>query len=301
MASRRIGGSGDNIRRRLRFAAALASLALAAPLGAYESATHQKLTFLAAKQLNRCLEESDLPKMHALQVRVIAKENANLADRNIFLRMIRWNYYDRGGADKELLWVIDTRLHEHFDRQVQRLSQSAAPTAAYRRAGRILNYVQEVTSPAHAVPVFTARWWRLGFRDRFDSYRVDQARLAAAVERSCRYVLASPADYHSILQQTAEDTLIAVQAPMFGLPATWEAFWTPHEDAGKFGEYGKAGNNFGRDVSFPCGDGERCVLLREDPLFEDFALQRHITAVVASMRVLLTLQRRRPSATGAGD
>ncbi len=300
MASRRIDGNGGNTRRRLCLAAAAASLALAGPLGAYESATHQKLTFVAAKQLNRCLEESDLPKMRPLQLRVIIKENANLADRNIFLRMIRWNYYDRGGdVGKKLLWVVDTRFHEHFDRQVQRLSQDAAPTAAYRRAGRILNYVQEVTSPAHAVPVYTARWWRLGFRDRFDGYRVDQARLAAAVERSCRYVLASPADYHSILRQTAEDTLTAVQAPMFGLPTTWEAFWTPHEDAGKFGEYGPAGNNFGRDVSFRCGDAERCVLLREDPLYQDFALQRHITAVVASMRVLLTVQRR-PPAPGAG-
>ena len=300
MASTGIGVRRVSFRWRLRLNIALVGLALAAPLHAYESAIHQTLTFLAAKQLNRCLDESDVPKMHALQVRVIAKENANLADSNPFLRMIRWSYYDRsGGHDKELLWVIDTRLHEHFDRQVQRLGQDTTPNATYRRAGRILSYVQEVTSPAHAVPVYTTRWWRLGLRDRFDGYRVDQARLAAAVEKSCRHVLAGPSDYHSILRQTAENTLTAVQAPMFGLPATWEAFWRLHEDAGKFGEYGPAGNNFGRDTSFRCGEGERCVLLREDPLYQDFALQRHITAVVASMRVLLTLQKRRPPVPGA--
>ncbi len=265
---------------------------LAASVVAYESAIHQKLTFLAAKQLNRCLVDSGVPAMNALQVRMVAKANARQAEANLFVRIVRWSYYDRSGVeDRELLWVVDTRMHEHFNQQVSRLADAAAD--AYRHVGRILNHVQDVTSPAHAVPVYTGRWWRLSWRDRFDSFSIDQAQVAAAVEKSCTYLLANPASYHRVLQDAAEDTLTAVSAPVFGLPTTWEAFWTLNDDPGKFGEYGPAGNNFGRDASFPCGGGERCVLLREDPLFRDFALQRHITAVVASMRVLLTLQRQR--------
>ena len=272
---------------------------LAASAAAYESAIHQKLTFLAAKQLNRCLAETGGPGVNALQVRIIAKANARQAEANFFVRSRRWSYYDRsGGGDRELLWVVDTRMHEHFDQQVSRLAAADNPADAYRHAGRILNYVQDVTSPAHAVPVFAGRWWRLSWRDRFDSFRIDQAQVAASVESSCPYVLSNPADHHGILKDAAEDTLTAVLSPMFGLPATWEAFWTLNDNPGKFGEYGPAGNNFGRNARFPCGGGERCVLLREDPLFRDFALQRHITAVVASMRTLLTLQQQRIPALG---
>lgn len=280
--------------------AAIASV-LAGSGFAYESAIHQKLTFLAAKQLNRCLADSDIPSVNALQVRIIAKANARQAEANFFVRLFRWSYYDRSGVgDRDVLWVIDTRFHEHFNQQVRLLADKTNPNAVYNSIGRILNYVQEVTSPAQAAPVYTARWWRLSFKDKFNNFPVDQAKVAAAAEKSCPYVLANPGDYYSILKQTADDTLTAVQAPMFGLPTSWEAFWTLNEDAGKFGEYGPAGNNFGRRTRFRCGGGRNCELLREDPLYRDFALQRHISAVMGSMRVMLVLQRQRSTAPMSG-
>ena len=283
-------------RRRLPAWLAVAGLAcvLAAAVAAYESPIHQKLTFLAAKQLNRCLAGRTIPPVNALQVRMIARANARQADTNLFVRMIRWNYYDRSGVgDRDILWVIDTRFHEHFDQQVHGLAEARGDAEAFPYVGRILNYVQDVTSPAHAAPVYTARWWRLGLKDRFDGFAIDEDRVAAAVRDSCAHALAGTADYDGVLRETAEDTLTAIEAPMFGLPATWEAFWTLNENPGKFGEYGPAGNNFGRNASFRCGGQGRCVLLSEDPLYQDFALQRHISAVVASMRVMLILQRQR--------
>ena len=282
-------------RRRLPTRLALASLvwALAAGAAAYESPIHQKLTFLAAKQLNRCLAGRTIPPVNALQVRMIARANARQAETNILVRMTRWNYYDRSGVgDRDILWVIDTRFHEHFDRQVRELA-TLGGAEAFPYVGRILNYVQDVTSPAHAAPVYTARWWRLGLRDRFDGFPIDEDRVAAAVRGSCTHVLAGAADYAGVLRETAEDTLTAIEAPMFGLPASWEMFWTLNENPGKFGEYGPAGNNFGRNANFRCGDQGRCALLSEDPLYRDFAVQRHIGAVVASMRVMLILQRQR--------
>ena len=270
------------------------ALALGAGSAAYESPIHQKLTFLAAKQLNRCLAGRVIPPVNALQVRMIARANARQADTNIFVRMFRWNYYDRSGVgDRDILWVIDTRFHEHFDQQVRELAAAGGGAEAFPYVGRVLNYVQDVTSPAHAAPVYTARWWRLGLKDRFDGFPIDEDRVAAAVRSSCAHVLASTAGYEDVLRQTAEDTLTAIEAPMFGLPASWEAFWTLNENVGKFGEYGPAGNNFGRNASFRCGDQGRCILLSEDPLYQEFALQRHIGAVVASMRVMLILQRQR--------
>ncbi len=283
-------------RRRPTARLAVASLALALASGpaAYESPIHQKLTFLAAKQLNRCLADRATPPVNALQVRMIARANARQAETNAFVRMVRWNYYDRSGVgDRDLLWVIDTRFHEHFKAQARALATADDDAAAFPHLGRIVNYVQDVTSPARAVPVYTARWWRLSLKDRFGGFPIDEDQVAAAVRGSCARVLADTADYGNVLRETAEDTLTAIKAPMFGLPASWEAFWTLNEDPGKFGEYGPAGNNFGRNTRFRCGAQNQCVLLSEDPLYKDFALQRHISAVVASMRVMLILQRQR--------
>ena len=258
---------------------------------AYESAIHQKLTFIAAKQLNRCLAGQEVPGLNALQVRIIAKANTRQADANLFVRMFRWNYYDRSGVgDRDILWVIDTRFHEHFDEVVERINATREANVRYRDLGRVLGYVQDVTSPPHAVPVYATRWWRLALTDRFDRYPVDEEGVDALVAKSCDDVMRPVRDYHGVLEEAARDTLAAVRRTIDGLPVSWEVFWKPHENPGRFGSYGPAGNNFGRGARFPCGHTEKCVLLDDDPLYADFALRRHTTAVVASMRAILLAQ-----------
>ena len=82
-------------RPTFALAFALAAFALAMTLApaasAYESRTHQRLTFLAAKQLNRCLAENSIPHLSPLQVRAIANSNAGLADSNFVARLFRWS------------------------------------------------------------------------------------------------------------------------------------------------------------------------------------------------------------------
>ena len=41
----------------------------------------------------------------------------------------------------------------------------------YSDLGYITNYLQNMTSPAHVVPVYFTRWWRLSFSDRFEVIR----------------------------------------------------------------------------------------------------------------------------------
>ena len=271
----------------------------AGPARGYEPEIHQKLTFVAAKQLNRCVARSGVPGMNALQVRIAAKANTRQADANLFVRMFRWNYYDRSGVgDRDLLWVIDTRFHEHFDQVVERIGATEQANARYRELGRIVGYVQDVTSPPHAVPVYATRWWRLTLKDRFDRYPVDEDAVSERVEGRCADVLQPAPDFHAVLAEAALDTLAAVQQPVTGLPVTWEVFWRANEDPGKFGSYGPAGNNFGRAARFPCGQAERCVLLDDDPLYAEFAVRRHAAAVVASMRAMMIAQRLRQEASG---
>ena len=144
-----------------------------------------------------------------------------------------------------MLWLIETRLHEHFDEVVERIAQPKDEVAFYRDMGRIVNYVQTVTSPAHAVPVFTGRWWRFSVSDRFNDYPVDADAVSEAVAQRCNALLARPDSYAGVLRETADATLTAIARPIDGLPATWEAFWRPDRRAGNFGDYGRAGNNFG--------------------------------------------------------
>lgn len=285
-------------RARVR---ALFSLPLAAVLWllivgqsafAYEGQHHQQLTFLAAKQFNHCVAESAIPMLTALQVRYIARSNVGLAESNFFVRMFRWGYYDREDqSEHSLLWLIDTRFHEHFNEILERLGRARDPVQIYRDLGRILGYVQSVTSPAHAVPVYTARFWRLSFSDRFDNYPVDEASLEAALGDDCSFLEQWYDSYEDILRASATNTLAAVTAPIAGMPVSWEAFWTLGEETGDFGEYGPAGNSFGRSTSFRCGGGQRCVLLNDDPLYAEFALQRHLQAIRSSLAAMQLMQR----------
>ena len=256
---------------------------------AYEGRLHQQLTFIAAKQFNYCVANTGVPRLTPLEVRYIAKTNVSQAERNLFSRMFNWRYYDPGQeAEKNLLWAFDTRFHEHFNEVQARLDSADDTRKRYSNLGRLISYIQVVSSPAHSVPVYTARFWRFSLADKFDAFPVDEAALSKQL--GCEFLHAALPDYQSVVRAVATDTLAAVSSPITGLPTSWEAFWVPARAPGSFGDYGPAGNNFGRKTEFRCDGDERCVLLRNDPLYAEFARQRHIAAVNGTMSAMLIMQ-----------
>ena len=282
---------------------ALACVMAAAPAAAYEGSLHQELTFIAAKHFNNCAGHAALPRLTPLQVRYIAKANVRQTEANIFRRMTRWNYYDREEQrPRSMLWFIQTRMHQHFNRLVAELDAAEALADRYSGLGRIVNYVQDMTSPAHVVPVFTARWWRWDISDRFDRYPVDADAVSAAGGDDCTDLEANAGDWDALLSATAERTLSAVREQIPGLPVSWQVFWRIG-DPGGFGGYGGAGNNFGRPAEFDCGGrsrAERCVLLERDPLYEAFAADRHLDAVRATITAMWMLQHGLPELSSMG-
>ena len=266
---------------------------LAPRVWSYSPEIHQQLTFIAARQFNRCVQDSGpLQRLSALDTRYIVKANVSQADNNMFVRMFRWNYYNRADqTNRSSWWLVETRFHGHFTELMQDLSASD-PKRQLRTLGRMLTYIQKVSSPPHAVPVFTGRWWRFSMSDRFNRYPVDADAVEAAVASACDQLARTDDAFDQLLVDTADATLAAVKSPIAGFPATWESYWQPAEDADDFGEYGRAGNNFGERTEFRC-NGERCLLLKDDPLYGEFALQRHVAAVVASMRAMAVMQRLR--------
>ena len=257
-----------------------------ASAAAYEGRAHQQLTFIAAMQFNRCVSDLDVPRLTALQVRYVAR-----AEWRFSRKVARWPYYDgRDAGRNRLLWFIQTRLHEHFDAAVAKLAVADDLSSKYANLGVIVNLIQDMTSPAHVVPVFTTRWWRFSFADRYNTYDIDERAVEEAIGDYCIPLEGVDETFAEVLHGTAENTRAAVRAPMLGMPATWEAMWEFGEP-GEFGEYGVAGNNFGRPTRFDCGQDERCVLLKDDPLYAAFALERHLVAVRATMAAMLLAQR----------
>ena len=91
-------------------------------------------------------------------------------------------------------------------------------------SGRVVFYVQEVTSPARVVPVYTSRWWRFSVGDRFDDHPVDEARVQTLLDGACQDRL-EDLDLYGLLSATADQTLGAVDSSIPGMPITWQAFW----------------------------------------------------------------------------
>ena len=308
------GGRRFDAKAAMRGAGTIAGLALALALSlavstrdahAYDGAVHQHLTFIAARQYNRCVADTQLARLTPLQMRYVAKANANRADRAWWKRLFRWNYYDRSEqSPRAVLWLIETRIHDTYEDTLRRLKNARDLSRRFTNLGRIVNHLQDATTPAHVVPIFTTRFWRFSFSDRFNAYPVDEEALIHALGDDCTAVRGLDGKFERLLMETAERTLASIQDPIHGMPATWEAFWKLDKDDDDFGSYGNAGNHFGREAAFPCAEngatanpntprrkrGRDCVLLKDDPIYAEYAAARHLDAVKATMAAVSIMQ-----------
>ena len=294
-----LGRKPDRMRAlRVLFGGPLAPawlLAVFVPSGAlaYEGHIHQQLTFIAARHYNQCAEGTSLALLTPLQVRYIAKANANQAEQPWWQRLFRWNYYDRSEQSAgRVLWLLETRMHGSFRDTLARLDSAQDLGRRFTSLGRVVGHVQDATTPSFVAPIFTTRWWRFNIGDRFASFPVNGKALSAP--DLCSAVRGADGTFEVLLAVTAERTLASIREPIRGMPATWEVFWEFDKDADDFGSYGAAGNNFGRQTTFRCPGEKRrdCVLLAGDPLYYEYAEARHLDAVRATVSALALMQRR---------
>lgn len=258
----------------------------------YESSIHQQITFLAAKQYSKCAEsDKEMYQPSALDVRYLVRANVAQADAGFFSRSFRWNYYNQTGEEgREFLWVIETRLHQHYRNLLVDVDSEKPVEERLRSLGKVLSYLQDVTSPSRVVPVYTGRWWRFSFSDRFDRFPMNIGAVEARLDGSCSKITLRKDSFSSLLAETADQTIEAIKTKIDGYPVSWEAFWSFARNQGDFGEYGPAGNQFGKRSAFNCGEEEQCLLLEGDPLYQEFALERHVQAVEVTMQVLMMMQ-----------
>ena len=186
--------------------------------------------------------------------------------------------------------MFDTRFNSRFVAISDQLLNASEKRDRLEGFGEVLSFLQDVSTPSRVVPVFTGRWWAFSLHDRFDRYSIDESRLEKEIGGLCQEVAEKLSHFDGkdkqlsltiLLGQTARNTMAAVNSEIVGLPASWTSFWRPSaKDPGRaFGEYGVAGNEFGNRVEFRCGTEEdpkmRCLLLKDDPLYQEFAFERH--------------------------
>lgn len=264
---------------------------------AYPGEVHQQLSFLAARQFNRCVEGTDIPPLTTLNVRYAARASNAEANTGFWRRTLRWQFYDRAHrtqGNKRLMWFVETRMHERFNETVGALSRGQEPADRYSKLGRLINHIQDVTSPVIVVPIYYERFWALSLRDRFSEFPLTLDEHRGHLDELCAPLLNTPRDYSfdELLTETADRTIAATRSSIQDLGTTWQVFWREAND-GAFGDYGVVGNSFGIETTFPCGRKE-CRLLRRDPLYFEFAQDRHKDAVLATMRAFLLVQRPNP-------
>ncbi len=268
-------------------------LLMAGTAQGHNDGIHQRLTFMAARLFNRCVEGTEVPMLKPLEVRYIVKANLREQNRNFFARITRWHFYDEKQTQRRVVWFIETRLHERFNDRLLEIDAAESSAEEYSALGSLINFIQGVTSPVQVVPIFHPRWWRFGASDKFNHFEVDADGVERLLDTSCARVLTTKEeDLLDLLISTANATLDAVRAEIPGMNATWQVFWREDPADGDFGRYGVVGNSFGREVRFRCGE-ERCQLLAGDPIYREFADQRHAQAVLSTMKAMLIMQRRR--------
>ncbi len=272
----------------------LSLLLLAQAAWCYEGETHQRMTFVAARQFNLCAPDAHLPVLTPLQVRYIARSSVKEAKSRI-VRTFRWGYYEREAEkSKQFLWLLQTRVHKRFERLTAKALEADELLDYYSVIGQLMTHLQDMSVPVYVVPIYFTRFWRLSLRDRLSVYPIDTEVLTEGLESiACDALLAPVSAPSELVSSLAEETINAIAQPIPGqAPATWEAFWRFGRE-GRFGRYGPAGNRFGERTDFQCGE-QTCVFLADDPLYRDFAYLRHLDALRSSLRLMQWAQQQQP-------
>lgn len=182
-------------------------------------------------------------------------------------------------------------------------------------AGRILHHIQDMSVPAHAVPIYHGP----GLPDSFELYvgaNMDRLSLAlqpAQLDAELQSLPDKPWNQlaHFLYAREARETLRTIRQPIpietAGSQLHWTEFWTPCDQADSkstcdlrrrgFGVYGALGNSFGENA-LPGG------VHVEPVVYADFLSHRHrqlITATVLWLYVYDQLLRTNCAGTSAED
>ncbi|GAB7531926.1 hypothetical protein PS3A_43400 [Pseudomonas sp. 3A(2025)] len=210
-------------------------------------------------------------------------------------RLTHWHFYNRDGKLQPLGFIdrsIDRIFAIRVDALEQRLKQERPDiTEVYEQAGRVLHYIQDMSVPAHVVPIFHVA----GSADPFDSFKRSESLPTFSLSLAeCQQLSAEtttdPAYLHTLLNNAAESTLHAIGQRPSGTETrenAWQNYWVwpardPEEAAKGWGEYGPC-----RFARGPLKPG-----CKSEAELEAFFEHQYRQTLLDSVRVLAYIARR---------
>jgi hypothetical protein len=213
-------------------------------------------------------------------------------------RVTNWHFYNR---DYKLRpgWFGSRNLDGIFAKRIMTLeeqltSEKSNPVEVYEYAGRVLHYIQDMSVPAHVVPVFHVKLPLLDLSDPFDDFKRREGlppfQLTPAQCETLRAEVVANKTYPTtLLNNAAKDTLwIIGQTKSPNAPQTsWVKYWhypaQQQSDAYKgWGDYGVCAFTRGSTVAGCKSDAEL------DALFE----HQYQQTLINSVRMLFYINER---------
>lgn len=218
-------------------------------------------------------------------------------------RASNWHFYNRDGQVRRAWWGAERNLDAVLRQRIRELekrleTREPDPSEIYKAAGRVLHYIQDMSVPAHVVPIYHGP----GLKDRVDGYppsggdalrKAVQEELGQNLqERGCEWLRpgnpeGSSSDFfQNLLDSTAQTTLRAIgqtNSPDAG-SERWLKFWGSSRNPKGFAEYGPC--------SFEAGiDPETCGGVN-DAALDRFYQDRYRQTLENTVRVFLYLEGR---------
>lgn len=286
-------------------------------LYAFDGSVHNQITLAAVKVFNDCLKfDPELKPIHEIDdklSKLVANKNKN-EDGTLFTYQIRfgnWHFYNTNNT-------LDDGWPRHFfdeifDKKITYLNQallSGRPVDdLYVKAGSVMHYVQDVSSPPHVAPVYHWKFLGMGIKEPFDVYKLNESLYKnelSVTQDQCKELLAWNGDFkEEILKVDAKATLAVLDQEIPGQndtankPHKWSSFWRPASSSEPacnnkkpkdgFGTYGQFCNNFGEIKPLLSNTGDFVI---SNETYNKFFLSQFIQARNSSVKVLAWVMRK---------
>lgn len=202
----------------LRYVIAVIALLLLAPVAHALDAKKHAIYTQRAYELYRSHCQPGAPKSLGKK---LAQGSRDEDEKDLIERGTNWHFYNR---DQQIPTRVSLPINRVLDRvfdyrisamQAAFTQPSVSDEDRYYLAGRVLHYIQDMSVPAHVVPIYHMKFLFIDDSDKLDAYTLsdnDMDRVDQSLRVSCREM--PQMKPRVLLESSAGVTLDAIQKPV---------------------------------------------------------------------------------------
>ncbi len=292
---------------------------------------HKSIVTTAVKAYAQCFEDQSFYRINGAQERVIQgdlsmdegldatlKERFGLTGEMVFSKVIRplnWHFYNPDRAAYSKVGLVEQSHINLWNDLIKGFNENKKEYNKILFVGGIIHLVEDLTVPAHVVPVYhgptqieyfgtdrlkplvsymqdKGSQYSKNIDDKIDSIAPDVERLKKELAESkdiCARANTGNKTLEDLRASTVQFTLDQLQHEIPNCPAVkWQDFWLKPTGNEFFGRYNIAHNNpmFGEAGVLVGASNATCQLKEMDSRYLDFVFALHLKAVESDMRVL---------------